>query len=299
MFDRLRSRYFQLLGTWFAKEVGIGMKANGWKTVAVANFGGGSEVESYSIRDRVCSALASDGASKRELVFVSDQGISNLQKGQFDLLPEQDRKSIEQSGADAIVFGTIGSQVQGYIFDTRRRQTQPVLTVQAISAIPGFPSNSDGWARLPSKSSTSRGLRVEAWTEKARYGVGSEVTFYLRSNRDCYVMLLDLQTSGGLYVLFPNSYQKENFVRGGKIYSIPGSQAPFSINASGPTGIEGVKAIASTKPLSLDNWTAVSTFVAARTPSQQDELCSGIRSTVKGLSDDEWDVAEWTFEITK
>lgn len=275
------------------------MKANAWKTVAVANFGGGSEVEGYSIRDRICSALVSDGASEPKLVFVSDPGIACLQKSRFDSLAEEDRKEIERSGADAIVFGTIGSQVQGYIFDTRRRQTQPVLAVQPISAIPGFPSNADGWARLPSKRSTSRGLRVEVWTEQARYEIGSEVTFYLRSNHDCYVMLLDLQTSGGLYVLFPNSYQEENFVRGGRIYTIPSSQHPFSINAGGPTGVEGVKAVAATRPLLLDNLAAAPIFVAARTASLQEELCTGILSAVKGLSDDEWDVGEWTFEIVK
>ncbi len=298
-FDRARSRYFQLLGAWFGQEVRAGMKANGWKSVAVANFGGGSEIESYSIRDRICSALATDGKSKPEVVFLSDPGIATLQKGQFDSLPEQDRREMARSGADAIVFGTIGAQMQGYIYDARRRQTQPVLTVQPISAIPGFPSNADGWARLPSKSSTSRGLRVEVWTEKARYGIGSEVTFYLRSNRDCYVMLLDLQSSGGLYVLFPNSYQQENFVRGGRIYTIPNPQAPFSINASGPSGVEGVKAIAATKPLSLANLAAARTFVVARTAALQEELCGGILSTVKALSEDEWDVAEWTFEIAR
>jgi hypothetical protein len=298
-FERLRNRYFELLGTWFSKEVRAGMKVNEWRAVAVANFGGGSDVESYSIRDRICSALASDGAAKPKLVFLSDKGIADLQKGLFESLPERDRNEIERSGADAIIFGTIGAQVQGYIFDARRRQTQPVLAVQPISAIPGYPSNVDAWARLPSKPSTSRSLRVEVWTEKARYGIGSEVTFFLRSNRDCYVMLLDLQTSGGLYVLFPNSYQKENFVRGGRIYTIPSPQAPFSISASGPTGIEGVKAIAAAKLLSLESLAAGQSFIAARTPALQEELCKEILSAVKGLSDDEWDVAEWTFQIVK
>jgi hypothetical protein len=173
-----------------------------------------------------------------------------------------------------------------------------LLTVQPLSAIPGFPSNVEAWTRLPGKNSTSRGLRVEVWTERVSYGVDAEVTFHVRSNRDCYVSLLDLQTSGGVYVLFPNAFQKENRVLANQVYSIPGSEAPFSINASGPTGVEGVKAIASIRPLTVETLTGGGAFASAGTPELQIRLCEQIQSAIKDLDENEWDVGEWTFEVT-
>jgi len=296
-FDRVRNRYFELLGRWFSEKVSSVRTTHGWKSIAVANFTGGSEVEGYSIRDRICSDIAATGIDSPKLIFLSEDGIAALQKVALDQLPEQDKKELDKSGADAVVFGTLGGQLQGYIFDIKARQTQPLLVAQSLSSIPGFPSNIEAWTRLPSKNATSQGLRVEVWTEKASYSIDEEAVFYIRSNRDCYVTLLDLQTSGGLYVLFPNSFQKENYVSANRIYSIPASQASFSINVAGPKGVEGVKAIATTKPINLVRLTGNETFIVARTSEHQVELCKNIQSVLGELNDDDWDISEWTFEI--
>jgi hypothetical protein len=138
---------------------------------------------------------------------------------------------------------------------------------------------------------------VEVWTEKSSYCIDEEVVFHVRSNRDCYVTLFDLQTSGGLYVLFPNAFQKENYVAANRIYSIPAPQASFSINVTGPTGIEGVKAIATAKQLILHKQIGDETFIIARTTEHQTELCKNVQSVLGALNVDDWDIAEWTFEI--
>jgi len=299
VFDRVRNRYFEFLGRWFEVEIKTAMTSHKWTTLAVANFAGGSEVEGISIRDRIYSALSSISGTKPKILFLSESAIASLRQGRFDMLPEKEQREIEQTKADAIVFGAIGRQIDSYLFDVSHQQTQPLLSVNPLGSVPGFPGNAEAWFRLPAKNSTSRGLRVEIWTDKSSYTVGNEVEFRLRSNRDCYVTLLDLQTSGGLYVLFPNSFQRENFVQANRIYTIPSPDAPFSINASGPTGVEGVKAIAAIKPLPLATLAGSQTFVAARTPSLQEELCEQIQSAVKGVGDNDWDIAEWTFEISK
>jgi tetratricopeptide (TPR) repeat protein len=296
-FDRVRNRYFELLGRWFSEKISSAKTAHGWKSIAVANFAGGSEVEGYSIRDRIYSDITANGIDSPNLIFLSEDGIAALQKASLNQLPEQDKKELDKSGVDAVVFGTLGGQLQGYIFDIKARKTLPLLVAQSLSSIPGFPSNIEAWTRLPSKSTTSQGLRVEVWTERANYGIDDEVVFYIRSNRDCYVTLLDLQTSGGLYVLFPNSFQKENYVSANQIYSIPASQASFSINASGPTGVEGVKAIATAKQTNLVRITGNETFIVARTAEHQVELCKNIQSVLGELNDVDWDISEWTFEI--
>ncbi len=299
VFERLQNRYFNFFGLWFELKIKAAMTSHKWKTLAVANFTGGSGVESLSVRDRIYSVLSRSSESKPNILFLSESAIAYLRQGRFDMLPEKEQRQIEQTKADAVVFGVIGRQIDIYLFDISHQQTQPLLSVNSLGSVPAFPSNVEAWLRLPAKSSTSRGLRVEIWTDKTSYPIGNEVEFHLRSNRDCYMTLLDLQTSGGLYVLFPNSFQRGNFVQANRIYTIPSLEAPFSINASSPTGIEGVKAIAATKPIALEDLISASGFVVARTPIMQESIVNGVLSAVKNLSADEWDVAEWTFEISK
>jgi len=298
-FDRIRNRYFEILGQWFSNEISSAQKIHGWKSIAVANFAGDSDIEGYSIRDRIYSSLVNSGVDNTKLIFLTDEAISAIQKVSLNQLSEQDQQQIDQAGVDAIVFGTIERQLSGYVFIVATRQTQPLLSASLLSSIPGFPTNVEAWMLLPSKNSTSQGLRVEVWTEKASYKIEDEVIFYIRSNRDCYVTLLDLQTSGGLYILFPNALLKQNNVRANQIYSIPASEAPFSIYSTGPIGVEGVKAIATTEPINITQFVEGESFIAFRTPEMQTKLCDHIKSAIQNLNSNEWDIAEWTFEITK
>lgn len=98
---------------------------------------------------------------------------------------------------------------------------------------------------------------IELWTERASgvqdrditireksYRVGDRIVLYFRSDKDCYLTLFNIGTSGKLTVLFPNYLIQDNFIRANEIYSIPGESYPFEYELSGPTGIEKIKAIA-------------------------------------------------------
>jgi hypothetical protein len=74
--------------------------------------------------------------------------------------------------------------------------------------------------------------------------IGDKVNLYFKSEKDCYLTLLNYGTSGKLTVLFPNSLFKENFIKANTIYAIPGRDYPFDYIISGPAGIERIKAIA-------------------------------------------------------
>ena len=79
-----------------------------------------------------------------------------------------------------------------------------------------------------------------------RRGEKFNICFY--SERDCYLTLLDLQTSGEFYLFFPNSYQENNFLRGGKTYELA---FDLEVTPDSPLGVERIKAIATTSPISL------------------------------------------------
>ena len=88
--------------------------------------------------------------------------------------------------------------------------------------------------------------------EGAVYKPGETIKISVQPTRDCYITIIDITTSGKVYVLFPNEYEKDNFVRAGQKFTIP-SVDTYEIEVGGPPGIETIKAIATTKPLDLSS----------------------------------------------
>ena len=84
-----------------------------------------------------------------------------------------------------------------------------------------------------------------------KYRIGDRIVVYFRSDRDCYLTLFNIGTSGKLTILFPNYLFQNNFTRADRIYAIPGDEYPFEYELSGPPGVEKIKAIATTSKLNL------------------------------------------------
>jgi hypothetical protein len=94
-------------------------------------------------------------------------------------------------------------------------------------------------------------FNIDIWTDKKRYRVGEAIRFYFRTDRGCYLTLIDYETNGHVKVLFPNRYCQDNFISVGKTYTIPSSEYGFKLIIEPPSGIERIKAIATTKPFFL------------------------------------------------
>jgi TolB-like protein len=92
---------------------------------------------------------------------------------------------------------------------------------------------------------------LRLWADQGSYAIGEKVTLYVQADRDCYLTLVDIGTSGNLTVLFPNAYEKNNRIQAGRRYEIPGPSYGFDIHVAGPSGVERVKAIATTQPFTL------------------------------------------------
>jgi hypothetical protein len=102
-------------------------------------------------------------------------------------------------------------------------------------------------AAIPRSSSAT----VEVWTDKEVYEIGDTMTFFYRSNRDVYLTLIDVGTSGRMHVIFPNEFLSDNLVAGNRTYTVPHEDAGFSIYVTGPPGVERIKVIATERPVSL------------------------------------------------
>ncbi|MCD6507176.1 caspase family protein [Candidatus Poribacteria bacterium] len=98
----------------------------------------------------------------------------------------------------------------------------------------------------------AQAFKINLSVDKEVYKIGDTVKITVQPERDCYITVLDITTSGKAYVLFPNQYEKENLVRAGQRFTIP-SVGDYEIEVGGPPGIEMVKVIATTKPLDLSS----------------------------------------------
>ncbi len=84
-------------------------------------------------------------------------------------------------------------------------------------------------------------LRLDKGTG-ATYAPGERIRVYFRSTRNAYVTIFGYDSRGNIRLLFPNQYQKNQFVEANREYYIDGVIEPGT-----PTGIEYVQGFATTE----------------------------------------------------
>ncbi|RKY62610.1 MAG: hypothetical protein DRP95_01120, partial [Candidatus Latescibacterota bacterium] len=100
--------------------------------------------------------------------------------------------------------------------------------------------------------SGGKGIKLALWTDKGRkpaYQEGEQMVVFLKADRDCYVQLIYHDAEGRDFLIFPNKFRRDNFVKAGKVYEIPGPGDRFRFTVSPPFGTEVLKAFASTEPI--------------------------------------------------
>jgi hypothetical protein len=99
-------------------------------------------------------------------------------------------------------------------------------------------------------------FRIRTWvTDQTRrdFKVGEQIVFGVEAERDCYLLLFNLDSQGNIHLLFPNKPHQENFLQGNTTLFIPDEAmgANFSLEFGHPVGEEKVKVIATTVSLDL------------------------------------------------
>ncbi|MCH8293465.1 caspase family protein [Candidatus Poribacteria bacterium] len=82
------------------------------------------------------------------------------------------------------------------------------------------------------------------------YKIGETLSMSFRAEKDCYLILLNVDSEGYVTMMFPNKYRPDNQIIGGQTYTIPSSAMPFKIRTKPPHGRELVMALATTTQLS-------------------------------------------------
>ncbi len=115
------------------------------------------------------------------------------------------------------------------------------------------------------------GINFTIGTEKFSYQVSDPVYFTFSADRDCYVAIVDIGTSGKMTLLFPNKWHRDNKIEKGKSYRIPPEGSDFTYKLAGPPGTEHVKVIASVNQL------------LSTVPSLQQEVKKPLKETGGGF----------------
>lgn len=103
-------------------------------------------------------------------------------------------------------------------------------------------------------------FKVTAWVDHKNsiYKVGETLSLFVKSNKDAYITIIDVGTSGKVHMIFPNKYQKDNRVLAHQVLQIPDRDARFRIRVGGPAGTELIKVVATTRKGALIDRTRTS-----------------------------------------
>jgi hypothetical protein len=95
------------------------------------------------------------------------------------------------------------------------------------------------------------GLNVVTWVDRPDYAYaeGEDVKFFVKTSKDAYVTILNVDPAGQTTILFPNQYQPTNLVQADRVLEVPDSASQSRIVVSGTMGTELIKVIASREPI--------------------------------------------------
>jgi hypothetical protein len=96
--------------------------------------------------------------------------------------------------------------------------------------------------------------QVQVWTDAgdgATVLPGERMDVMFRTNRDAFVVVVDVDTRGRARLLFPESRFDDGFVRGRRTVALP--SRGYRLQVTGPAGTERIIAFASDEPIA-DMW---------------------------------------------
>lgn len=117
-------------------------------------------------------------------------------------------------------------------------------------------NDNDRGGNDPDRIKVDRYLTTEIWTnhEDGEYFEGDNIVINFLTNRDAFVIIYSVDTKGRLNLLFPVSADEDNFVEGGQVYRLPGSNDDFDLVVNGPEGTESIQIIASRDRIPIPDW---------------------------------------------
>lgn len=95
---------------------------------------------------------------------------------------------------------------------------------------------------------------IDIWTDKNQYHIGDNLKVFFRVEKDCYVYLYHESADGNIQLIFPNEFIEDNYITGGKTYTIPDPSYDFQFTVQPPLGTERIKALVTSEKKVLAQW---------------------------------------------
>ncbi len=112
-------------------------------------------------------------------------------------------------------------------------------------------------ARIQIHPRPTQDLQISVWPDRgegAAYTIGDPIAMNVEANKDCFLILYNVDTRGNLRILFPYDPWDDNFVQAGDVIRFPRPQDGYDWTVDGPQGIEYVQAIATEFPIDPPDW---------------------------------------------
>lgn len=127
----------------------------------------------------------------------------------------------------------------GFFVDTKASVTGAAPAVPAAPAPPPASAPKAG----------DDGITVRLWADKSKYRVGERLSLGFESNRDAFLTIVNVGTSGEVTILYPNRFSGGHGVKAGRTYRIPEATDSYELELKGPPGVELVYALLTLKPV--------------------------------------------------
>ncbi|MEI1280049.1 DUF4384 domain-containing protein [Leptospira venezuelensis] len=144
----------------------------------------------------------------------------------------------------------------------------------------------------------NKNIKIELSSSKSNYHTNEPVQFTVRSSEDCYIYLILLQSDGETLLLFPNSYNSNNFLRSNTDLLVPDGKTGYILAAGEPYGKDSIKVIASKSQLNLFQTKPYGDSPFGKIERPFESVSRGIKLIQTNVADGEWNIAE-TEIITK
>jgi|SRR6185295_16912088 hypothetical protein len=139
----------------------------------------------------------------------------------------------------------------GFFVETRGAASPaaPAAGTTSGGASASAPAATGAPAPAPAPQAADDGIAVRLWAEKTRYRMGERLALNFETNRDAFLTIVNVGTSGEVTILFPNRFSGGHGVKAGRTYRIPEASDSYELELKGPPGVELVYALLTLKPV--------------------------------------------------
>ncbi|NQT19253.1 MAG: DUF4384 domain-containing protein, partial [Planctomycetes bacterium] len=291
-------QYYDVLAEAVAAEVASQARGSGLEKVALSTFlesHAHTRAEAQALKEAVGRKLRDDGRVEFVIKDVSRDDAEKILKGQWRALGDLQKK-LAAENIQGLIVAELGREITLRLGNVKKTETTLLASGRSLEAIRGRP-DLPIWETIDKliPPNPVAAFNVAVWTRRQEYRQGDTVEIHFKADANCYVYIIDIGTSGGMYLLYPNAFHPSGAAVGGKEHVIPDPADGYEIPVSGPAGWEGLKVIATVRPIDLG--IEVKGPAIKIDDTQQREFVKKLADQLRKMRPQDWAEGAWEFFV--